>query len=45
MYGQGGTFNGLEGATKIEQVQRKQEFWSFCDNIEMNTHPLRKRCL
>ena len=28
------TFAGEEGATKIEQVQRKEELWSFCDNNE-----------
>ena len=32
-------FDGQEGATKTEQVRRKEEFWSFCDNIIMNAHP------
>ena len=32
--GEFSTFDGQKEATKIEQVQRKQEFWSFCDNVK-----------
>ena len=33
-------FNGQEGPTKIEQVWRKEEFWTFWHNIIMSAHPL-----
>ena len=36
------TFDGREGATKIEQVRK---LWSFCDNIIITPPPPQKRCL
>ena len=40
------TFDGQERATKIEEVQTKEEFWSFGDNeiVESCPHSM-KRCL
>ena len=32
-------FDEQEGATKTKQIPRKEEFWSFCDNIILNAHP------
>ena len=31
--------DGQEGATKIEQVQKNEEFWLFCNNVKMNVCP------
>ena len=32
----------MDGATNVDQVQRKEEFWLFCDTIMMNVHPTPK---
>ena len=33
------TFNGLERATKIEQTQIREEFWSLDDNVTIECPP------
>ena len=40
------TFNGWERATKIEQLQKREECWSLGDNVTIECPPSpMKKCL